>query len=65
MRELKTDDWVLDELLAESAALVGVFDGFLVADSGEPDTLDDDADSLMIEVRHNNCCVSEWKAYER
>ena len=54
MGQLETDDGVIDQLLAEGAALVGVFDGFFVTDSREADALDDDADTLMVEVRHDN-----------
>jgi hypothetical protein len=60
--EFQPDDGVVDEFLAEGAALVGVFYGFFVADAGEADTLDDDADSLVVEVRHDDykntvsCC---------
>lgn len=54
VRELQADDGVLDELLAESAALVGVLDGLLVADTGEAQALDDDADTLVVEVGHDN-----------
>lgn len=57
MRELETDDGVFDELLTESTTLVGVFDGFFVADSRETDTLDDDAYSLVVEVCHDDCRV--------
>lgn len=55
MRELEADDGVVDELLAEGLALVGVLDGFLVADAGEADALDDDAHALVVEVRHDDC----------
>jgi hypothetical protein len=54
VRELETDDGVFDELFAESAALVGVFYGFFVADAGEADTLDDDADTFVVEVCHDD-----------
>lgn len=53
VRQLQPDDGVIDEFLAKSLALVCVFDGFLVADAGEADALDDDADSLVVEVGHD------------
>lgn len=52
--ELETDDRVLDELLAERAALVRVLDALLVADAAEADALDDDADTLVVEVGHDD-----------
>lgn len=55
VREFQTDDRVIDEFFAKGLAFMGVFDGFLVADAGETDALDDDADSLVIKVGHNNC----------
>ena len=55
VRELEADDGVVDEGLAEGAALVGVLDGFFVADAGEAQALDDDADALVVEVRHDDC----------
>lgn len=55
VRELEADDRVVDEFLAEGAALVGVFYGFFVADAGEADALDDDADSFVVEVCHDDC----------
>ena len=45
--QLQSNDGVLDQLLAECLALVGVFDGLFVADSREAQTLDDDADTLV------------------
>lgn len=45
--ELEADDGMVDELLAEGAALVGVLHGLFVADAGEAETLDDDADTLV------------------
>jgi hypothetical protein len=36
--------------LAEGAAFVGVFDALFEADAGEADALDDDADTLVVEV---------------
>jgi len=45
--KLKTDDGVVDELLAKGLALVCVFDRFFVADSGEADGLNDDTDTFV------------------
>ena len=53
--ELETDDGVVDEFLAEGFSLVGIFDGFLVADPGEANALDDDAHALVIEICHDDC----------
>jgi hypothetical protein len=53
--ELEPDDGVVDEFLAEGAALVGVLDGFFVADAGEAEALDDDADAFVVEVGHDDC----------
>ena len=39
-----------DEFLAEGAAFVGVFDALLVADPGEANALDNDANPLVVEV---------------
>ena len=55
--ELQADDRVLDELFAECASLVGVFYRLLIADAREADTLDDYTDSLVIEVRHDDCTL--------
>lgn len=52
--ELHADDGVLNELLAKGAALVGVLDGLLVADAGEAQALNDDADTLVVEVGHDD-----------
>ena len=54
MRELETDDRVRDELLAERTALVGVLHALLVAHAAEADALDDDADTLVVEVGHDD-----------
>ena len=54
VRELEADDGVIDEFLAEGLALVRVLDALLVADAGEADALDDDADALVVEVRHDD-----------
>ena len=55
MGEFEADDRVVDQFLAEGAAFMGVLYGFFVADPGEADALDDDADSFVVEVRHYNC----------
>lgn len=52
--ELEPDDRVIDESLAECAALVCVLHGVFVADASVPDRLNDDSDSLVVEVRHDN-----------
>ena len=52
--EFESDDRVVDEFLAEGATLVGVFDGLFVADAGEADALDDDADAFVVEVCHDD-----------
>lgn len=53
MGEFQTDDGVIDEFLAKSLSLVSVFDGFLIAHPRKADTLDDDTNSLMVEVGHD------------
>lgn len=52
--ELHPDDGVVDQLLAEGAALVAVFHGLFIADAGEADALDDDADAFVVEVGHDH-----------
>jgi hypothetical protein len=52
--QLEPDNGVLDEFLAEGAALVGVFYGFFVANPGEADTLDDYTNTLVVEVGHDD-----------
>lgn len=52
--QFEPDDGVLDEFLAERAALVRVFDGFFVADAGEAEALDDDAYAFVVEVCHDD-----------
>lgn len=54
VREFHANDGVVDELLAEGAALVGVLDALLVADAREAHGLDDDADALVVEVGHDH-----------
>jgi hypothetical protein len=51
--KLEADDGVVDEFFAKGAALVSVFDGFFVADAGEAETLDDDANAFVVEVGHD------------
>lgn len=58
VREFHADDGVVDKTLAEGLALVGVFDGFLVAYAGEADALDDNSDSLVVKVCHNDCVAN-------
>lgn len=53
VREFEADDGVVDEALAEGFALVGIFDGFFITDTGEADALDYDADALVVEVGHD------------
>ena len=55
VRQLETDDRVIDEFFAKGAALVGVFDGFFIADAGEAEALDDDPDPLVVEIGHDDC----------
>ena len=55
MREFEADDGVRDQRDAKGAALVCVFDGFFVADSGEADALDNYADAFVVEVGHDDC----------
>lgn len=45
--ELETNHWVIDELLAKGASLVGIFHGLLVADTRKSQALDNDADTLV------------------
>jgi hypothetical protein len=52
--EFHADDGVVDEFFAEGAALVGIFDGFFVADAREAEGLDDDADTFVVEVGHDD-----------
>lgn len=54
MRKLETDDGVVDEALAKGLALVSILHRLLVADAGETDTLDDDANALVVEVGHDD-----------
>ena len=54
MCEFEADDWMIDETLPESFSLVGVFDRFFVADAGEAEALDYDADAFVVEVGHDD-----------
>lgn len=52
--ELGSDDGVLNQRLAESLSLVGVLAGLLVANSRSSVCLDDDTNSLVVEVGHDD-----------
>lgn len=52
--KFQPDDWMVNEPFTKSTSLVSVFYRFLVADSGEANTLDDYSDTLMVEVGHNH-----------
>ena len=52
--ELETDDGMLDEGHAKGAALVGIGDTLGVTDTREADALDDDANTLVVEVGHDD-----------
>lgn len=54
MGEFETDDGVVNKFLAEGTTFVGVLYGFFVTDSGEAEALDDDADSFVVEVCHDD-----------
>lgn len=58
------DDSVIDESLAKRLALVAVLDGFLVADTGETDSLDDDSNSLVVEVGYDGYGREIWLAWD-
>lgn len=66
MCKLETNNRMIDQLLAECTTLVCVFDGFFVADAGEPETLDDYTHTFVIEVCHDDyrssCqhCSASW-----
>ena len=53
--QFHADDRVVDEALAERLTLVSVLHGFFVADTGEAHALDDNANSLVVEVGHYDC----------
>ena len=50
MRKLQADNRVVDELLTKGLALGSVLDRLLEADAREADTLDDDANTFVIEI---------------
>lgn len=52
--ELGSDDGVLNQRLAKGLSLVGVLAGLLVTDSRSSVGLDDDADSLVVKVGHDD-----------
>lgn len=52
--ELHPDDGVIDQSLAEGLALVGVFDGFFVANARVPHGLNYDAHTFVVEVCDDN-----------
>lgn len=52
--ELGSDNRVLDQGLAEGLSLVGVLAGLLVTDSRSSVGLDDDSNSLVVEVGHDD-----------
>ena len=54
MSELEADYRVVDEAFAKGATLVSVLDRLLVADAGEAEALDNDADPFVVEVRHDH-----------
>ncbi|KAI7180580.1 acyl-CoA dehydrogenase NM domain-like protein [Hortaea werneckii] len=54
MRQLHTDDRMVDELLAKRPPLVRILHALLVADSRESQALDDDSDALVVEVGHDD-----------
>ena len=56
MCKLETNDRMVDKLLTESAAFVGIFDRLFVANAGETNALDDYTYPLVIEIGHD-----DWK----
>lgn len=54
MCQFHTDNWVVDESLAECLTLVGVFDGFFIADTSETNCLDNNTNTLVVEVGNND-----------
>lgn len=52
--KLETDDRVIDEALAKSLTFVSVLHRLLVADAREAKTLDDDTNTLVVEVGHDD-----------
>ena len=58
--KLEADDGMVDEWLAKGAAFMGILHGLFVADAGETEALNDDADAFVVEVGHNyyRSCIS-------
>ena len=54
MSEFKADDRVVDETFSECLSLVRILHALLVADTREANTLNDDADTFVIEVGHDD-----------
>jgi hypothetical protein len=54
VRELESDDWVVDQALSKGLALVRILHALFVADASEAQTLDHDADALVVEVGHDD-----------
>lgn len=52
--KFEPDDGMIDESLAKRLPLMCVLDRFFIADAGEADTLDDDADTLVVEIGHEH-----------
>lgn len=61
--QFQTDDWVIDESLAESAAFVCVLDRLLVTNSGEADALNNYADTLVVEVGHYHYGLGQYQGF--
>lgn len=55
VRQLHPNHGMVDEPLAEGAALVGILHRLFITHPGEPDTLDHNANTLVIEVGHDDC----------
>lgn len=54
MGKFHPDDRVIYESLSKRAALVGIFHGFVVANSGEARGLNSDSESLVVKICHND-----------
>ena len=52
--KLESNDWVVNEPLAKGLALVRVLHRLLVADAREANALDNDTNTLMVEVSHDD-----------
>ena len=46
---------MIDKWLTKGATFVSILHCFLVADAGEAEALDDDANAFMVEISHYNC----------